>query len=231
MTDRSTLQLVIEASTTVGSVALIRGGAVLDVRQVTMGSGAADVLFPAMVSLCEEADVTPSALARIVCGEGPGSFTSLRIAAALAKGLAHGGGVPLAAVSSLLMAGASTLQALPTGRYAVHADALRGERYVQWMEVRTSDVMALGPAQRMSVAQLQALTTEANRLGVLSAPAELTGAVVTPNALGFLRIAPAAIVDVPVATWEPLYGRLAEAQVQWEQRHGEPLPVVPLASI
>jgi len=59
----------------------------------------------------------------------------------------------------------------------------------------------------------------------------LTGAVVTPNALGFLRIAPAAIVDVPVATWEPLYGRLAEAQVQWEQRHGEPLPVVPLVSI
>jgi tRNA threonylcarbamoyladenosine biosynthesis protein TsaB len=32
--------------------------------------------------------------------------------------------------------------------------------------------------------------------------------------------------DGPVAvdSWEPAYGRLAEAQVQWEARHGTPLP-------
>ena len=30
---------------------------------------------------------------------------------------------------------------------------------------------------------------------------------------------------VDLASWEPAYGRLAEAQVRWESTHGRPLPV------
>ena len=30
---------------------------------------------------------------------------------------------------------------------------------------------------------------------------------------------------VDIASWEPSYGRLAEAQVRWESAHGTPLPV------
>jgi tRNA threonylcarbamoyladenosine biosynthesis protein TsaB len=29
---------------------------------------------------------------------------------------------------------------------------------------------------------------------------------------------------VDLASWEPEYGRLAEAQVRWEAAHGRPLP-------
>jgi tRNA threonylcarbamoyladenosine biosynthesis protein TsaB len=29
---------------------------------------------------------------------------------------------------------------------------------------------------------------------------------------------------VDLATWEPAYGRLAEAQVKWEREHGRALP-------
>jgi len=29
---------------------------------------------------------------------------------------------------------------------------------------------------------------------------------------------------VDLASWEPDYGRLAEAQVRWEAAHGRPLP-------
>jgi tRNA threonylcarbamoyladenosine biosynthesis protein TsaB len=29
---------------------------------------------------------------------------------------------------------------------------------------------------------------------------------------------------VDIDTWEPQYGRLAEAQVKWEAAHGRPLP-------
>lgn len=224
MTD-SSLQLVIEASTSAGSVALFRGRDLIDVRHVTLGSGAADGLYPAMLALCDEARIAPTELTRVVCGEGPGSFTSLRIAAALAKGIAHGGGLPLATISSLLMAAATT-DALPVGRYAVHADALRGERFVQWVEVQASSVAPIGPARRVTIAQLQMETTDATRLAVLVAPPELPGPVIVPSAAALSRILPAAIVEVPVATWEPLYGRLAEAQVQWEQRHGAPLPVM-----
>jgi tRNA threonylcarbamoyladenosine biosynthesis protein TsaB len=35
----------------------------------------------------------------------------------------------------------------------------------------------------------------------------------------------AAIGPADIASWEPAYGRLAEAQVRWESAHGRPLPV------
>lgn len=230
MSDTASVELVIEASTTAGSVALLRNRVLLGVHAVTMGSGASDVLFPAIMNLCRDADLTPMQLTRIICGEGPGSFTSLRIAASLAKGIAHGTGVSLAAVSSLVIAAGAGLS-LPPGRYAVHADALRGERYVQWVDIRSEDVIGLGSAQRMTVAQLLAVTSNATRLAVGSSPDDLPGPVVVPSASALTRLHASCVHEVPVASWEPMYGRLAEAQVQWEQRHGTPLPMIaPTAS-
>jgi tRNA threonylcarbamoyladenosine biosynthesis protein TsaB len=33
------------------------------------------------------------------------------------------------------------------------------------------------------------------------------------------------VEPVNIGSWEPAYGRLAEAQVKWESAHGRPLPV------
>lgn len=227
MSGTGALQLVLEASTTAGSVALFEGHTLLGARSVILGSGTADVLYPALVSLCADAGVPPSALTRIVCGEGPGSFTSLRIAASLAKGLAHATNVPLAAVSSLLLAAASDLGSLASGRYVVHADALRQERFAQWVEVTAEGVVACEPAQRVTSADLEASSTTAERLAVLSTPHTLPGRIVRPEANALVHVAARDVRDVPLATWEPSYGRLAEAQVQWEQRHGTALPDMP----
>ena len=120
------LTLVIEASTAAGSVALLRGVCVLQQRAVAMGVSREDALFPALEATLHDEGVVPSALKTIVCGSGPGSLTSLRIAAAIAKGLAHASNVPLYAVPSLLLAAAACDA---PGRYLVHSDALRGERY------------------------------------------------------------------------------------------------------
>ena len=82
------------------------------------------------------------ALDRVVCGSGPGSFTSLRIAGGIAKGLSAGADVPLYAVPSLalIVGGAS----LPVGRYLAVLDALRGECYVALYHVSaTGDVIEL----------------------------------------------------------------------------------------
>ncbi|MCU0625900.1 MAG: hypothetical protein MUF21_05350 [Gemmatimonadaceae bacterium] len=43
-----------------------------------------------------------------------------------------------------------------------------------------------------------------------------------PHARGAVRLVARAVT---VGGWEPDYGRLAEAQVQWEAAHGRPLPV------
>ncbi len=151
--------LVLEASTSAGSVAIVRDGQLFAHGSVAMGASRDDLLFPAAQRLLAECDIMPMALAGIVCGAGPGSFTSLRIAGSLAKGLAHGGGVSLYAVPSLLLALAMIVRegeaavggASSPGDWVVHGDALRGERYALRARVDGHRrVIALGSVQRVA---------------------------------------------------------------------------------
>ena len=216
--------LVIEASTAAGSVALLRAGAVVQSQVVAMGASRDDALFPAIIAVLAAADMVPADLKAIVCGAGPGSFTSLRIAAALAKGLAHAAGCPLYSVPSLLLAAAT--HEVP-GQYLVHADALRDERFALRVVIHDDgSTRADGPMTRIAISELD---TEASgrRLLVLGEPPGVQDdrTVVAPRASAILQ------VDdwwthgpVSLASWEPVYGRLAEAQVQWEVAHGRALP-------
>lgn len=237
--DLSRPTLVLDASTARGSVALLHGDAVRT-RAVRLGAGTDDVLFPALSALLAEAGLRATDLAAIVCGDGPGSFTSLRIAAALAKGLAHGTGIPLYAVPSLLIAAASLPMEAPAGTYVVHADALRGERFTLQV-VRDTDgsVDACGDVARMAttdVAQHDAawrVRVDAGVSTLRDAPTRQADHdvarddrwVVTPEAAAVARVR-GAWRDAPVdlALWEPQYGRKAEAQVKWEATHGTALP-------
>lgn len=228
--------LVLEASTSAGSVAVVRDGQLLAHANVAMGASRDDLLFPAAQRLLAECDIMPMALSGIVCGAGPGSFTSLRIAGSLAKGLAHGGGVSLYAVPSLLLALAAEAQdgadavatgESPAGDWVVHGDALRGERYVLRARVDAHRrVFALGTVQRVPFAELPVFGGEARRLAVGASTApELETAICAPDARGVLALGDwASCGPVPLADWEPQYGRLAEAQVVWEQKHGHALP-------
>lgn len=222
--------LAIEASTTAGSVAIWVDGRLVGVEAVTMGAGQVDRLFPAMQRLVRGAELDPRALGAVVCGGGPGSFTSLRIAAALAKGMAHGAGCSLFAVPSLLVAGAAVdPQRLPD-RFVVHADALRGERYAQPL-ARLPDgrLDVAGPLARVPLELLQAEVPAEARVAVLSSPLPDERHLVTPS-IGLLAMIGGGWWETPVslAGWEPQYGRLAEAQVKWEERHGMALPDAPL---
>jgi tRNA threonylcarbamoyladenosine biosynthesis protein TsaB len=219
--------LVVEAATAQGSVALLTAAHAPRVRRVSMGVGREDQLFPAIQELLTEAELSPGALGAVVCGAGPGSFTSLRIAASLAKGLAHGAGCALYAVPSLLLAAAALPSDLPTGRYLLHADALRGERYVQAVLIHTGGrVEADGSLSRISTESFAAGTSAADRVVVgPEVPALPSRAAVWPDAARCLQVA-GAWREAPVSLndWEPEYGRLAEAQVKWEAAHGVSLP-------
>ena len=221
------LLLVLEASSIAGSVALIANGACVSVRSVAMGAGRDDQLFPAVQALLAEAGATARQLTGVVCGAGPGSFTSLRIAASLAKGWADGTSVPLFAVSSLLLAAADASDGLPAGPAVVHADALRGERYVLDVTFDADGrVRPTSPLQRMTLKQLEIHAAGRPRLAVLSSPGpEHETCMVSPSAANLLRVAASAWSRaVSLDRWEPDYGRLAEAQVKWEASHGAPLP-------
>ncbi|MES2522322.1 MAG: tRNA (adenosine(37)-N6)-threonylcarbamoyltransferase complex dimerization subunit type 1 TsaB [Gemmatimonadota bacterium] len=223
--------LVIEASTSAGSLAIVRDGKVAAQNAVAMGVSRDDGLFPAIQALLMDSDLEPSAIARVVCGAGPGSFTSLRIAASLAKGLAHGSGATLSAVSSLALSAAVAVDILPdtVTDIVVHADALRGERYVQRMRVDGARMVdAGGPVERVAFVDLDGYSRGALRVAVGSSPdPALEGTVVLPSAAAIVRIRGwHDLSAVSLETWEPAYGRLAEAQVVWERTHGHALPSV-----
>ena len=198
-------------------------------RDATMGASREDALMPAIADVVREAGMPMREVRAIVCGSGPGSFTSLRIAAAIAKGLAESGARPLYAISSMMLA-ALELRAQP-GVYVLHGDALRGERFVQRFEVTPSGtVAALGELARMPLAEVEQLATETRgalvAIGVKTV-SESDVQTVTARARNVVELAKVwqTVTRVDIATWEPNYGRLAEAQVKWEETHQRALPL------
>jgi tRNA threonylcarbamoyladenosine biosynthesis protein TsaB len=97
--------LAIDSSTDTLSVAL-GSGARNEVPLVFAGPGAAQssaTLLPAVQALLARAGWTLDSLDAVVFGRGPGSFTGLRTACAVAQGLAYGaGGLPVLPVDTLL---------------------------------------------------------------------------------------------------------------------------------
>lgn len=90
-----------------GSVAVARGADVLARVTLTDRGEHAARLVPAIAEVLEEASIDRNELNGIVVGEGPGSFTGVRVAAATAKGLARALDRPMWAISSLAAAALS----------------------------------------------------------------------------------------------------------------------------
>jgi tRNA threonylcarbamoyladenosine biosynthesis protein TsaB len=215
--------LVLEASTRTGSVAVIVDDAVAATTDVATGVSRDDGLFPAILSLLSQCGLGAADLAAVACGAGPGGFTSLRIAASLAKGIAHGAGIPLFAVPSLLLAVGDS----GAGAYVVHSDAMRGERFAQRVLVDQDGlVFADGVVQRVPGDDLRTFSGGVPLISAGPSPqADLADVVRSPAASAVTRIGDwSACGPVMLARWEPDYGRLAEAQVVWERSHGFPLP-------
>lgn len=226
---KAPLTLALDASTYTGTVALVEGNRLLAEREVAMRGEKEERLMPDLEQLLLDAGLEPARLERVACGGGPGSFTSLRIAASIAKGIAAGRGIPLFTASSLLLMVAGSPAAEAPGRYLAVLDALRGDAYVAGFEVTTRAEGGEGSSAIVDIAPLALLAHEeidamarslrARRIG----PREELTAI--PRAAGFVRITSRKELRDPVdiGSWEPDYGRLAEAQVRWEREHGRPL--------
>jgi tRNA threonylcarbamoyladenosine biosynthesis protein TsaB len=92
--------LAIEMSGAGGSVALALGD-VFTERDVTETRDQTARVLPLIDELLVAADLGVGDLDAIAFGQGPGSFTGLRVAAAVAQGLALASGVPIVPVSSM----------------------------------------------------------------------------------------------------------------------------------
>lgn len=116
--------IAIETSTRLLSVALWRDGALIE-RRRDHPNGGSDLILPWVGELLAEAGITLKHLDGIAFGAGPGGFTGLRLACAVAQGLAFGADIPLAPVCSL------EALALESGAERVYAclDARMNEVY------------------------------------------------------------------------------------------------------
>lgn len=222
------ITLAIDASTYIGTVAVWRGASRVAEGEALMRGIDEERLMPAVIATLAEGGATLREVTRVVCGGGPGSFTSLRIAAAIAKGIVTGtqGRATLHAVPSLALMVGARVDRLEPGRYLALLDAMRGERYAQLLRLTDAGTVVVeAEVSRLAVSEVPAAC---ERLGARAiGPEEMLEA--KPHARGALAVAGGwdSLPALSLEEWEPAYGRLAEAQVKWETTHGRALPVSP----
>ena len=121
-----------DTATTVSTCALVRDGELLGVRRAEARS-----VLAAADELMRKVAIAPSELNGIVVGTGPGSFTSIRMGLATARGLALALDIPVA--------GVSTLHAFAGGRPVI--DARRGEVFTDGPLVSRPEDLAVDGAR------------------------------------------------------------------------------------
>ena len=238
-----TLHLAIDTATSLGTVAVGPGGGA-PLAEVTFGERRhAASAAPAVEEALRLAGVSWSDLGGIVLADGPGSFTGLRIGAALAQGFLRARESLSLATAPSLLAAAWTASCFYDGPIAALYDALRGEIFAAVYRIGTGGVEILLPPtltridalrQRPDLRPLVAVGDGAFRhsdaVMAWTGRKPVAPPVGAPRASALLQLLgiPGACRAVPVpAEFEPDYGRAAEAQVRWERAHGRSLPNSP----
>lgn len=123
--------LALDASTDTLSLAVTRG-AQQWVSTSPGGAQASASALPLLLDLLRQAGLAPADLHAVVLGRGPGSFTGVRTACALAQGLALGAGCPVLPVDSLLALAEEARHQHGATRVAALLDARMDEIYAAW---------------------------------------------------------------------------------------------------
>jgi tRNA threonylcarbamoyladenosine biosynthesis protein TsaB len=132
-----------ETSSTTGSVALATPAETF-VREIAAPREQTEQLLALTDELLAAAGIGLQSLSGIAFGRGPGSFTGLRVSAAVAQGLSAVSGVPLLPVSSLLCLAERAWREHGCERTLVCVDAHMGEVYSAFAERRDGAVAVVG---------------------------------------------------------------------------------------
>ena len=187
--------------------------------------------------------IRPGDLEGVVVGDGPGSFTGLRIGWAAAKGLAQEAGLEIRAIPSLMAAAAGAASRLGAEPVAACFDALRGQVYGAVYVFHPDRVETVIAPAVLTVPELARVSPRQPRLvvgdGAVRYADDVTRWIGAPPVpleslppaatllLALLEREGAARVIADPGIAEPVYGRPAEAQARWEASHGRPLPNSP----
>ncbi|WP_240787111.1 tRNA (adenosine(37)-N6)-threonylcarbamoyltransferase complex dimerization subunit type 1 TsaB [Ramlibacter rhizophilus] len=232
--------LAFDTSTESLSVALAwndGSGRRLLAREAEGGRAASAALVPALMDLLRDASLPLARLDAIVFGQGPGSFTGLRTACAVAQGLAWGAGLPVLPVETLMAVAEDARERHGAERVAAVIDARMGEVYSadyehaqgQWQRLGP---IRLGPPEALVVPAGFVLAGNAFATLGERLPAGAERLPAAPTAAALLRLAPSLIArGGAVAPGEalPLYIRDKVAQTTQERlaARGETSPEFP----
>lgn len=208
------------------------------------GAQTSSTLLPAIAALLAQADLRLDALDAVVFGRGPGSFTGLRTACAIAQGLAFGArggaGLPVLAVDTLMAVAEQARFALSAASgadlgagdqpWSVVAllDARMDEMYTQrfvWLrgQCRAVGVCQLVRPENLTVLPGDVLAGNVFEVyaGRLPEAAQQSARVnAWPTAAALLRLAPALLAAghaTPADQALPLYVRDKVAQTTQER--------------
>ncbi len=203
----------------------------------------ATAIFTLLSEVLDDLGGTRQQIGRVLSADGPGSFTGLRVGATVAQALCWRRDVVWEVAPSLLIRAWGAMP-LEGGVVLALSDALRGQLYAGCWQlhpvtgvhpVAESAIRTCVPADLVRLPRADRVVgsiPEAVRAAVLAATGTSLreGEAALPDARHLLSLASVPggtrrVID-PVG-WEPTYGRPAEAQVVWEQRHGRPLPDTP----
>lgn len=195
------------------SAALVSQSGLLASRSEIIGRGHAEYLAPQVQTLFRLTGLSPRDLTRIAVCTGPGSFTGLRVAIAMAKGMALPLGIPVIGMSALEL-WAAMADPEQARRVLSVADVRRGELFWQVFE---NGQAKLAPVLSQSERARENLTPDtfitgngAEHIGGIAAPR------LDPAVLGWLALEKSA-QDYPA---DPLYHRPPDAKLPG----GRPLP-------
>ena len=218
------LILCIETGTDICSVGLVQNGELISLRESDSGRDHAKKVAVFVDEILKQNDIQPEQLDAVAVGEGPGSYTGLRIGVSFAKGLCYGIGKPLIAISSLSALTAVAIEDYKAGILDIERweDALLCPMIdARRMEVYTQIFDTAGVAQNQVVAEVvteQSFATERERAAEFvifgsgaAKCAEVLGATlieVTPSVRGMAALAEQKFQQgefVDVAYFEPYY--------------------------
>ena len=198
--------------------------------------------LPALIEqVLAEAGATLSELEAVVLGNGPGSFTGLRVGASVAKALVRAHGLRFYTTPSLAAVAWSATPS-PSERVLAVANALRGEVYAaeyRFPEGRVEVLQAPAvwlPERLLADCPVPDVVSGAIPDGLAERLAEWQGGchprtvpgIATAGALLELAARRDGVIDIADPSgWQPQYGRPAEAQAKWEREHGHTLPDSP----
>jgi tRNA threonylcarbamoyladenosine biosynthesis protein TsaB len=193
--------LALEFSSAQRSVALARDGLVL-AEAVEGGGGRGTAAFGLIEKVLATAKISRAEITTIAVGLGPGSYTGIRAAIAMAQGWQLAAGVRLLGVSSADCLAAQAQAEKIFGRVNVVIDAQRGEFYVATWDISAGARNEISPLKIIPAGELAARLAA----GEMVVGPEMAR-VLFPAAAAVARLATERLDFVPGEKLEPVYLR------------------------